>query len=305
MPQSASSIDQEEPTRRRCGCGCGCGSKRRTRPPPVIKVDEKSLEDQASNFSIWTLSFLNPLLDIGSRKILQEEDVGVPSMQDTTDVAHLRATEAWEEQIQKCTQLNEQRQADYHYQKQQLLELNNNSTCERKKEILKPPPKLQEPSMLYALVKSFGVWRVILGLLYYLISTLIRFIPILILNDLVKLFETDIKINDWDGIAHPNVQVVGLFVFPIISALFETRYQTTFAHARVFVRSAVSTMLYQKSLRVSPAGRAVTSTGQVVNIMSNDTNQLQKFLEVAGLMLVAPIQILIAVVLIQREVRKQ
>jgi ABC-type multidrug transport system fused ATPase/permease subunit len=57
-------------------------------------------------------------------------------------------------------------------------------------------------------------------------------------------------------------------------------------------------MLYRKSLRVSAAGRAkVTSTGQIVNLMSNDTAQLQRFLQFVGMTVVAPVQIVIALIL--------
>jgi len=70
----------------------------------------------------------------------------------------------------------------------------------------------------------------------------------------------------------------------------------------VFVRTAVSTMLYRKALTVSAAGRAMTSTGQVVNMMSNDTMQLQRFLQFAGFTIIAPLQIIIALVLIYKQV---
>merc|ERR1712159_163780 len=70
----------------------------------------------------------------------------------------------------------------------------------------------------------------------------------------------------------------------------------------VFVRTAVSTMLYRKALRVSAAGRAKTSTGQVVNMMSNDTMQLQRFLQFVGMTMVAPVQIILALILIYKQV---
>ena len=74
------------------------------------------------------------------------------------------------------------------------------------------------------------------------------------------------------------------------------------AHCGVFVRTAVSTLLYHKALSVSAAGRAKTSTGQVVNMMSNDTMQLQRFLQFGGMTLVAPVQIFVALFLIFRQV---
>ena len=61
-------------------------------------------------------------------------------------------------------------------------------------------------------------------------------------------------------------------------------------------------MLYRKSLTVSAGGRAKTSTGQVVNMMSNDTMQLQRFLQFIGLTMSAPLQIVIALVLIYQQV---
>jgi ABC-type multidrug transport system fused ATPase/permease subunit len=63
-------------------------------------------------------------------------------------------------------------------------------------------------------------------------------------------------------------------------------------------------MLYRKALRVSAGGRAKTSTGQVVNMMSNDTMQLQRFLQFGGMTLVAPVQIIVALYLIYQEVRR-
>jgi hypothetical protein len=39
-------------------------------------------------------------------------------------------------------------------------------------------------------------------------------------------------------------------------------------------------------------------------MMSNDINQMQKFLEVVGLTLVAPIQVILATVLIYQQVRR-
>ena len=77
------------------------------------------------------------------------------------------------------------------------------------------------------------------------------------------------------------------------------------SHCAVFVRTAVSTLLYRKALRVSAAARAMTSTGQVVNMMSNDTAQLQRFLQFVGMVMVAPIQIVLALALIFLQVRDE
>jgi ATP-binding cassette subfamily C (CFTR/MRP) protein 1 len=154
-----------------------------------------------------------------------------------------------------------------------------------------------------SLLSSFGYGRILAAFLYYLVAALLRFVPVLILTDLVRFFESGADLDDWDGLVHPWVEVVGLGVIPWISSTLETRHQTIMAHSRVFLRSSLSTLVYRKSLRISPTGRAATLTGQVVNMMSNNINQMQKFLEVVGLTLVAPIQVILATVLIYQQVR--
>ena len=66
--------------------------------------------------------------------------------------------------------------------------------------------------------------------------------------------------------------------------------------------TAVSTLPYEKSLSVSAAGRAATSTGQVVNMRSDDTSQLQRFIQFGGMTMVAPLQIIISLILIYQQV---
>lgn len=155
----------------------------------------------------------------------------------------------------------------------------------------------------------------------------------LILNDLVRYFESPDP-ESFDALLfHPWGNVVGLFVFPFLVSLFQTRSQVILNHCAIFIRTATSTLLFSKALTISAAGRAQTSTGQVVNMvrrykfqctahcfftttvasscnftpptqpqMSNDTQQLQRFLQFFGFTLVAPIQITIALILIYRQV---
>jgi ATP-binding cassette subfamily C (CFTR/MRP) protein 1 len=154
---------------------------------------------------------------------------------------------------------------------------------------------------------SFGRGKLTLALSFYIISVLLSFVPVTILNDLVRYFE---HVNngvpgDYDWIVHPWVEVAGLGIVPFLMSGLQTRHQTIMAHCGVYVRTAVSTMLYRKSLKVSPAGRAKTSTGQVVNMMSNDTMQLQTFWKFVGMTLVAPIQIVVALFLIYQQVRRE
>ena len=259
-------------------------------------VWESSLEDRAGCFSLWMLNYLDPLLRLGANKVLEQSDIGVPSRQDQADVAYEVAREAWLEQMEKTEVANEKIKANH---EAKLAKCSTEAQRQKMKE-----PELQEPSISLALVKGFGGFKIFVAVVLYIVSALLGFVPVLILNDLVSFFESGQDVSEFEGdfYRHPWFQVAALGVTPFIISVLQTRHQAIMAHCAVFVRTAVSTLLYRKALRVSASGRAKTSTGQVVNMMSNDTAQLQRFLQFAGMTFVAPLQIIIALVLIFRQV---
>jgi len=259
-----------------------------------LGVWERSLEDQAGCFSIWTLSFLTPLLSLGSRKVLDAEDIGVPSEEDRASLAYSKAVEAWKEQAAIAAAANEK------IKEKHAAKLAKCKTEEEKEKL--GEPLLKDPNIAAALVKAFGRWRVIFATAYYVLGAFLSFVPVLILNRLVRFFESGESLSDYDEVPHPWAMVALLGVVPVLVSILQVRNQAIMAHCAVFVRTAVSTLLYRKSLRVSAAGRAKTSTGQVVNMMSNDSSQLQRFLQFLGLILSAPFQIILALVLIYQEV---
>ena len=270
-----------------------CGPKKTVRSGRDFGVWEKSLEDQANCLSDWTLSYLNPMLALGSKKVLDADDIGVPSEQDQADRAYEVARDAWEEQATKAHATNAKLKEAYQ------AKLDACATEEQRKKVKEPEYK--EPSIAFALVKGFGGWRIAVAIFYQVVSALLSFVPVMILNNLVEFFESGVSIEEYDGY-HPWLQVAALGVLPVLISLLNSRHSVIMAHAAVFVRTAVSTLLYRKALRVSAAGRAMTSTGQVVNMMSNDTAQLQRFLQFIGFTLTAPLQIIIALYFIYQQV---
>ena len=264
--------------------------------PSALVIDMRTAlrRDRANCLSRWLLSYMNPLLKLGSMKILDEHDIGVPPQQDVAATAYKNSLQVWNTMAEKCRATNATLRKDY---EAKLAKCKNDTERQKIKE-----PMYQEPSIALALIRAFGTFELCVGLVYYVLSALLTFVPVIILNDLLKFFQSGLSVQEYDGLAHPWVEVVGLGVIPFFVSLLQTRHQTIYAHCAVFVRTAVSTMLYRKALRVSAAGRAKTSTGQVVNMMSNDTAQLQRFLQFVGMTIVAPVQIVLALVLIYFQV---
>lgn len=271
-----------------------CREKKIVKNGADLGVWESSLEDRSSFYNVWLLGYLTPLLQLGSSKVLDYNDIGVPSKTDLAENAFTTTTKAWKEQTIKVKAINEKLKTDY---EAKLARCKNEEQRDKVK-----LPVYKEASIAYALLKGFGFWTVGVAIFYQIIASVLSFVPVIILNDLVKFFESGLSINEYKGYAPPWVEVAGLAVVPFLMSLLTTRSTTIMAHTAVFVRTAVSTMLYRKAMRVSGAGRAMTSTGQVVNMMSNDTAQLQRFLQFGGLIITAPLTIVIALVLIYQQV---
>ena len=258
-------------------------------------IRSKSLEDQASCLSDWFLIYLDPLLKHGSTNVIEAEDIGVPSKRDRAGPIFELAQELWHAEMERVRSLNDERLEAYQVKSGRMPV---------EKRAKAKPFKPVEPSVAAVLMRGFGRGKVVISIFLYVCSALLTFVPVLLLNDLVRFFEIGRGMANWREVTmiHPWVEVVGLGIIPLAVSILQTRSVVMFQHLAIFIRTAVSTLLYEKSLNVSAAGRAATSTGQVVNMMSNDTNQLQRFVQFAGMTLVAPLQIILALILIYKQV---
>lgn len=129
-------------------------------------------------------------------------------------------------------------------------------------------------SLWKVLWRTTGFERLFLGLGLYAIYQAEAFGPILILNNLVKYFQGSQDLNDTEL----GVLVALMFVLPMTGSIFAAHSNAIFAHIGMQFRNILINMIYRKSLRLSPAARQVSSTGQIINMFSNDTGQLQRFL---------------------------
>lgn len=236
----------------------------------------KSFEDEANFFSRLFLFFLDPILKLGGTQVLERDDLRVPSHQDLSSTVYAKITSSWNAEIQKCHD-------------------HNQGTIRKTGEL----KKSKKPSLIKALFRAASPRNFYIALILYGLSTILQFVPVLILNDLVKYLggstTTSTYVNPW-------VEVLLLFLTPACVSLLQNNSQVLMMHISVFSRAAISSLLYNKSMLVSPSGRALTSTGQVVNLMSNDTNQIQMFFNFVSYSVFAPLQIILSIILIFQQV---
>lgn len=157
------------------------------------------------------------------------------------------------------------------------------------KECEKEPSKR---SLLKAILRSTGLCYWTCAMILNLISIFLNFVPTAILNLFVSGVEQGVEgilcilclVDDrifW-------LYAVILLLVPLVSALISSACQMMIVRIAISMKSMVSEAIYRKALRLSSVAKGSTSTGQLVNIMSSDTNSLVMFTMMVTIIITIP-----------------
>jgi len=153
-------------------------------------------------------------------------------------------------------------------------------------------------SLWNVLWRIVGYDRVFKALALYGLYAGISYGPILILSALTRHLQGT-------RVLEPSILwilVALMFVLPMLASLFAAQSNNVMAHIGVQIRNALIDAIHRKSLRLSPSARQAQSTGMIVNMFSNDTAQLQRFLYFFNNCCMAPAQIIVSLALIYQQV---
>ncbi len=141
------------------------------------------------------------------------------------------------------------------------------------------------------IVKAFGS-SFLLSSVLKLLHDIFVFVSPLLLKKIIQFAASEEQL--WKGI----IYAVGLLLTTSVQSVMLAKYFYEMYLIGIWVRSSLTSSIYRKSLRVSPQGKAESTTGEVVNLMSVDTQRLVDMMPYINMLWSAPLQIAMALYLL-------
>ncbi|XP_020848542.2 multidrug resistance-associated protein 1-like isoform X1 [Phascolarctos cinereus] len=155
--------------------------------------------------------------------------------------------------------------------------------------------KAKKPSLLHALWNTFN-FSLIQVALFKVFADILSFISPLIMKQMILFCENRHDVV-WNGYGY----AVALFVVVILQTLVLQLYQRFNMLNSAKIKTAVIGLLYKKALNLSNSSRKKFSTGEIINLFSEDAQQLMDLTVNLNILWSAPLQILMAILLLWQE----
>ncbi|KAF9435257.1 hypothetical protein BGZ76_006612 [Entomortierella beljakovae] len=248
---------------------CGFVVEAWPRSPRVSLSTGESTEkpttyDQANMFSRLWFAFMDPTIFQGYRQHLQDEDIeNMMPKKIRTENSYPTLNRAW----------------DNHVYKRKLLK--------------------KEPSLMWILFKTSGwAWApIVFFTIFEACTSYIQ--PILLDNILgfIESYSTDSPQPTALGI----ILAIGMFFAAVLSSVSSGQFFQKAWNLAIELKTGLTSMIYRKSLVLSPDARRKATVGEITNHMSVDAERIGQAISMIPLIIATPFEIGIAVWLLYRQ----
>ncbi|KAL3283447.1 hypothetical protein HHI36_006592 [Cryptolaemus montrouzieri] len=155
----------------------------------------------------------------------------------------------------------------------------------------------RDPSLLRAIAKAFFLEYSIWGFVFFISTGVLKTLQPLVLSNLIKLIGT----AKYDS---SEIVINGIVLCSIccLSAFLDHHSMHALFSIGMRIRVAVSSLIYRKILKLSPHLETKVTTGQIVNLLSNDASKFAYHLDVLHWLWIAPIQVTILTYSIWKQI---
>ncbi|XP_048454277.1 multidrug resistance-associated protein 4 [Rhincodon typus] len=231
---------------------------------PVYREDKPNPMATANIFSKVFFCWLNPLFRIGYKRRLEESDLYKVLPEDGSERLGEELQRHWDEEVRKA-----QKQA-------------------------------RVPHLTKAILKCFWKSYIILGAFTFLEET-IRIVQPIILGKVINYFE-NYNPDDMEAYKVAFGYAAGISLCNLFLAILHHLYFFHVQRSGMKLRVAMCHMIYKKALHLSNVALAKTTTGQIVNLLSNDVNKFDQVTIFLHFLWVGPLQAIAVVALLWQEI---
>ncbi|XP_029968450.1 multidrug resistance-associated protein 4-like [Salarias fasciatus] len=227
---------------------------------PLRKEAKDNPSASANLLSKIFFCWLNPLFRIGYKRQLKEDDMYNVLPEDASDRLGKELQWYWDQEVHKAAK--DQR-----------------------------PPNLAK-----ALIKCYWRSYSLIGI-YMFLQEIIKVVQPVLLGKLIEHFESYDPAYP-DEVYEAYIYAAGIGLSTITLAILHHLYFYHVQRAGMKIRVAMCHMIYQKALCLNSAALAKTTTGQVVNLLSNDVNKFDEVTLYLHFLWIGPLQAATVIVLL-------
>ncbi|CAO1302137.1 unnamed protein product [Diamesa tonsa] len=216
----------------------------------------------ANIFSYISFSWVLPILLKGRKKQLGMEDLYKPLGEHKADLLGNKLEKAWQEE------------------------------CKKKK------AKNQAPSLLSAGLSVFGWNIMLLGFLLFFMEMCLKVTQPIFLGKIIQYYANPEKSN----ISEAYLYSGAIILSSALNVMFTHPYMLSNLHCGMKLRVSACSMIYRKSLRLSKKAIIDTTSGQIVNLLSNDVGRLDLAVMFVHYLWVGPVETIVVTYFMYQEI---
>ncbi|XP_065758084.1 ATP-binding cassette sub-family C member 4-like [Muntiacus reevesi] len=167
-------------------------------------------------------------------------------------------------------------------------------------EVKRPQKDAQEPSLMKAIVKCYWKSYLIWGVFTFLEEGT-RVVQPIFLGKMISYVE-NYDPNDSVALHEAYGYAAGLSACVLVWAVLHHLYFYHIQRVGMRLRVAVCHMIYRKALRLSSSAMGKTTTGQIVNLLSNDVSRFDQVMMFLHYLWVGPLQAIAVTALLWMEI---
>ncbi|NWZ76045.1 MRP4 protein, partial [Poecile atricapillus] len=206
--------------------------------------------------------WLNPLFIIGHKRKLEEDDMYKVMPEDSSEKLGEELQWYWDKEVQKAKKRG------------------------------------KTPHLTKAIILCYWKSYLVFGI-FTMIEETLKIVQPILLGKIIEFFENSQKEED---LTYAYYCAGALSVCTLILAIMHHLYFYHVQRAGMKLRVAMCHMIYRKALRLSNVAMAKTTTGQIVNLLSNDVNKFDQVTIFLHFLWAGPLQAVAVTVLLWTQI---